>query len=321
MSDKEEDIGKPVTVARKIASHSKGKKSSASYSFEFNPITFPSLGPDVFRVTVKSVDNVVLLWLECKKTKQQWQATVKDISDTGPAGPVGLPEEVVYQSMKRAFELAMVSDEKCTIDRDDPVVDFVLEDGEATLVLTLSLMKGIWKPEFNFAMLPIGLDKIDVLEAQLRDAQDEIESMRAQLRDIDKSSSSAFICLSSALACAFGQIVVWNQNKTVREIPATHFCLSTDMKQVVIKKAGVYQVHVRLAGTNNANTAHLGLQLNGAEFAQCTQSSADSHQNTPQITELMELNVADVLQVRCGANSNSLTVAFANRFSIVYIGK
>ena len=35
--------------------------------------------------------------MECKKTKQQWQATVISIADCGPAG---VPEEAVIQFLK-----------------------------------------------------------------------------------------------------------------------------------------------------------------------------------------------------------------------------
>jgi hypothetical protein len=67
------------------------------FSYEFNPVKFPAHKGDVFRATVTSVDGGVVLWLESKKTKQQWQATVSNVADCGPAG---VPEEAVFQFMK-----------------------------------------------------------------------------------------------------------------------------------------------------------------------------------------------------------------------------
>lgn len=73
----------------------------------------------------------------------------------------------------------MISDDSKT-DRDDPTVDFIIEDSDVALVLTLS-MGGVWNPEFRFNLLPVGLEKTDVLEAQLRDAQEEIESLKSYI--------------------------------------------------------------------------------------------------------------------------------------------
>ncbi|CAN0225852.1 unnamed protein product, partial [Ectocarpus fasciculatus] len=269
-------------------------------AYEFSAITFPTHGASLFRATLRSVEEGVQVWVECKKTKQQWQATVTSVADCGPAG---VPEEAIIQFLK-------VISSGSKVGSDDPVVDFLAEGGEHSLVLTLSV-NGVWKPEFVFPMLPVGLDKMDILEAKLRDAQEEIVQLREKTPD--------FLTLTSRTACGHQQIVVWEQ-LTSREIPPV-FCLSEDKRQVTIMKAGVYQIHVRLAERSNANGAHLGLQLNGDDIAQCTQSDGSGHQNTPQITEILELAEGACLQVRCGANSSSLGIVNANRFSILLLGE
>jgi hypothetical protein len=114
----------------------------------------------------------------------------------------------MFLLFQRAFELAVVTDKDSKTSEDDPVVDFLLEEGEAQLVLSLSIMNGIWKPEFFFAMLPVGLDKMDVLEAKLRDAHEEIEAMRIQLLD----KEAVFISLHSTIPCAYEEKVVWDVN-------------------------------------------------------------------------------------------------------------
>ncbi len=81
-------------------------------------------------------------------------------------------------SIQKALELATVTDEKIKPDRDDPTVDFVRKGEEITLVLTLS-MGGVWKPQYVIDLFPVvGLDKVDVLEAKLRDAQEEIAALK-----------------------------------------------------------------------------------------------------------------------------------------------
>ena len=82
--------------------------------------------------------------------------------------------------IQKALELATVTDEKIEPDRDDPKVDFVRKGEEISLVLTLS-MGGIWKPQYVIDLFPVGLDKVDVLEAKLRDAQEEIAALKGAI--------------------------------------------------------------------------------------------------------------------------------------------
>ena len=117
----------------------------------------------------------------------------------------------------------------------------------------------------------MGLEKVDILEAKLRDATDEIELLRAQIKH---RLVPAFLSISSNTACANQQMVVWNASSPL-EIATSHFQLSADKTTVIILETGVYQVNVRLAGTNTANTQSMGLQVNDNEVAQCTQSDAN----------------------------------------------
>mmetsp|Transcript_22082 Transcript_22082/g.49089 ORF Transcript_22082/g.49089 Transcript_22082/m.49089 type:complete len:304 (+) Transcript_22082:61-972(+) len=296
----------------KTQSKAKGSSERKAFSFEFNKVKFPSQPSDVFRASVSSASEAVVLWVESKKSKQQWQASITKISDVGP---VGVPEGAVLAFLKKALELLSEQEEDAKTSADDPQVDLDQADGEMVLTLTLS-MGGIWKPEFVFALLPVGLEKVDMLEAKVRDAQEEIESLRAQLA---AGSAPAYLSISSATACGSQQMVAWDAAAPV-VIPASHFELSADKKQVTVLKEGLYQVNVRLAGTNYSNTQSLGLQVNAVEVAQCTQSDANGHQNSPQLHELMILKANDTLQVRCGADGHSQAVAEANRFTMLYLG-
>jgi hypothetical protein len=82
----------------KTTSEAKGSVTERkAFSFEFNKIKFPSQSLDVFRATVSSASEAVVLWVESKKSKQQWQASVTKI---GEVGPVGVPEEAVLAFLK-----------------------------------------------------------------------------------------------------------------------------------------------------------------------------------------------------------------------------
>ncbi len=77
-----------------------GKKERKPFQFEFSGINFPSRHGDLFRSSLTSVNNGVVIWLESKKSKQQWQATITDV---GECGPSGVPEDAVVAFMKVSF--------------------------------------------------------------------------------------------------------------------------------------------------------------------------------------------------------------------------
>jgi len=229
-------------------------------------------------------------------------------------GPAGIPDDAVLSFLKKAFELVTIGDKEIIVDKDDPMVDLLLKHGgEVSLVLTLS-MCGIWKPKFTFPLLPVGLDKIDVLEAKLRDAQEEIEIMKREKEDV------GFLSVSSKTCCAAQGFVVWDAIEP-KVINSNYFRMNTENREVTILQRGAYMIQVRLAGNNNGNGGSLGLQINGTDIARCMQSDANNHQNTPQIYEVVLLNVNDVLRVRWGGNQNSLADPLANRLTIIRLGK
>lgn len=220
---------------------------------------------------------------------------------------------------QRAFERIVIGSELSNEDKNEPDLDLQMTRGEAILTLTVS-MGGIWRPKFVFALLPVGLDKLDIIEAKLRDAHEEIEVLKARAAEADGLEIVRFFSVSSQTACGHLQIVQWDA-PAPREIPETLFQISADNRQVTILKTGVYQVYVRLGGNNTSNSNFVSLQLNGVDAAQCTQSDANGYQNSPQMTEIMRLKRKDVLQVKWNGNSNALDVVNANRFTIMLLGR
>ena len=75
--------------------------------------------------------------------------------------------------VQKAFELANEGTGTTKVGPEDPSVDIQPQGDEMVLTLTLNL-GGIWKPKYVFKLLPVELRKVNLLEAQLRDAQEEI---------------------------------------------------------------------------------------------------------------------------------------------------
>eukprot|EP01031_Cornospumella_fuschlensis_P039391 gene39392-47950_t len=301
-----------------------GKKDRKACSLEFNSIRFPAQKKDTFRATLTTVNEGVLIWVENKKTKQQWQTTVTDMAQCGPAG---FPEDAVIAFMEEAFELAAEGETKEAVGKplatssDCPSVDFEIGGEEVTLTLTISFGRA-WKPKFVFSLLPVALDKIDVLEAKLRDAQEELEHLRAGHPKV------AFLSLASKTACGPDDIVQWDDDEHLRA-PCDGFVISADNRQITVVHAGIYQVNVRLAGSNRSsyyfnNTC---LLLNDVEVASCDHSfctggykGGGTTYGTAQLQEILRIPPNGVLQVRCGFHGKSHGKALSNRFSILRLG-
>ena len=163
-----------------------------------------------------------------------------------------------------------------------------------------------------FTLLPVALEKVDLLEARLRDAHDEIEALRA-------GSTPSFLSISSKSSCPNNEIVLWDGDGPI--MSASHFKLSEDFKQVTILKTGVYQVNLRLGGHNKGNGNSTGLQLNGTDSAICVQCETNNQQNSAHINAILKLSVNDLLQVRCGFSSSSLPSQTTNNFTILFLGQ
>ena len=80
------------------------------FEFQMNSIKFPNI-EDVFRVQLsRSPEGQVQLWMENKRTKQQFQVTIEKFSDYGPSG---IPDEAVYAFLKVRALHAMLT--CCTV--------------------------------------------------------------------------------------------------------------------------------------------------------------------------------------------------------------
>ena len=157
----------------------------------------------------------------------------------------------------------------------------------------------------------MALEKVDLLEARLRDAHDEIEALRA-------GNTASYLSISSKTGCAYHQIVQWDGVGPL--MSASHYKLSDDFRQVSTFKEGVYQLSVRLGGSINGTGHFTSLQLNGVDIATCFHSGGNYHTKTAQINEVLKLSANDVLQIKCGFNIGSNAMQSGNRFTMLYLG-
>jgi hypothetical protein len=225
--------------------------------------------------------------------------------------------------------------EKVEAKDTDPSVDGTLISVSSIFKLDLTInVAGLWRPQYEFNLQALELNDIEVVKAHLRDAMEEIKSLKVALEsrdameemqeeieslraELELKTKGAFLSLSSSTATPNQQVVSWNGARGL--VSASHFDISADARIITIKQRGVYQIHCRLGQTNNGNCQHLGILINGVEIAQCLQSDANNHQNTAQITEVLEVAAGSTLTVRCGAISNSIANQLQTRLNIVLL--
>ena len=85
------------------------KTKKPPFRHDFNNVTFPQR-KHPFRATMSSAPDGVLLWLEDKTTKQQWQNTFTDVAGCGPPG---IPAEAIIVFTKVRMRLLMLSVVSC----------------------------------------------------------------------------------------------------------------------------------------------------------------------------------------------------------------
>ncbi|KAF0712853.1 Aste57867_4633 [Aphanomyces stellatus] len=151
---------------------------------ELLTVSFPSQSAThTFAVKMFLSDNEDLpmrLWLESNDTKHQWECLVLDTQNHVPKGAkYVLPWDSVVSSLKSGLE-HLASHATCECDY---VV--TLEDGDSghlRLALVLPYARSYYAT-YSFDLVPMAIEKVDIVHAQLRDVQAQLRVVQAQLYD------------------------------------------------------------------------------------------------------------------------------------------
>jgi hypothetical protein len=84
-------------ILRHQITHSKAMSITTTPEVEFEDVVFATLPSERFRARICTRNNGTLIWLECKRTKKQWQAIIDKI---GQCGSHNLPEDFVVNSLQ-----------------------------------------------------------------------------------------------------------------------------------------------------------------------------------------------------------------------------
>lgn len=242
--------------------------------------------------------------------------------------------------LKKALEQTVIdphSDEKATPMSSDASVDLLVNEKGVSLVLSVSFVG--FPLEYTFPLLPVARDPVELIEAQVRDAQDEIVYLKGLVRklnnivtnlpskrhskaDTSHKSTPALILRSStggAIASIYTAStvdVIWNQ---VSYSPDPTLQLAADKTHIVVNEKGIYQVNAKVSRCEIASKFHIKLLINDKHISTSHLSSISTSSSvcpvTAHINELLQLEVGDKVSIQYPAGTLSKD-AMENSFSI-----
>ena len=132
---------------------------------------------------------------------------------------------------------------------------------------------------FDLSVHTISLQEVDVLRAQVIDAQEEIEALKKPFKFISPRANSNTETRDT---------IVWPN--LVHNSCEKVFVLDTSNRKITVKESGVYQIHVRIGIANNTNIYPIFLHHNDSAIG----PALFGDRIAVQITEMLVLNANDI---------------------------
>lgn len=208
--------------------------------------------------------------------------------------------------------MALKSESKEEFKENDPYVEAVLED-EGAFVLTLSLPIMGFPVDFEFKLLPLAREHIDILETALRDAEDEILRLKTKLKS---STSNPFISLRTTNYTANTNV---NWNVLEHNSAPAIFVRSENQLTVQVKAAGFYHVNVRITSSDSGGAREVRVMKNNQVIANSCNGFNTGHNGSVHINDILQLNMNDEIYVFFVSNRNMTEIQTLHQFWIMKI--
>jgi len=292
-------------------------------NFILSRLSFSSQPNELFRVMTSPAEEGLILKIEKKSTQQQWQVT---ISDLGEHGPTGLPKAAVFEILKAALESCRKEDGSKKIQGEGGSnAEIDLEVGEEGMILVLDVPLFTGFPiTYTFELLPLGRDPLDVVEAQLHDAQDEIMSLKGEIKALNEKvvalentkPLSKRIALRSTSSTSNNAFMSWDQEDHCSD--AVLFVKAANHQTITVALEGLYLVNIRVCANDSGNTGNIQLLVDGNLVAQCWSSNPNAYYQNMIINDIIQLAAGATVQVRSVSNQGSTMEQVAtNSLSII----
>ncbi|KAG9414490.1 hypothetical protein AC1031_007897 [Aphanomyces cochlioides] len=225
--------------------------SALKVALNLSNVTFPSLnGSFRAQVSVSDYGLPMRIWIESKQSKGQWECVVKDIKEHFPKGATYvLPNSVVISSLQHGLSL-LDHDKKKKVDIVGCNVSLKeSRNGHMEMELTLTAF-GSLEACYLFALIPLSVEKVEILEAKIRDLEEALQKGPATF-------VSPYLTFTSTNSTRYNHLAVWNTIETTNE---RYFELNSAKNEITIRQAGLY--HIQMTAhmndwSNDCETFHL----------------------------------------------------------------
>ncbi|CAK4106180.1 unnamed protein product [Aphanomyces euteiches] len=273
-------------------------------ALSLSEIHFPA-HDDPFRVQMALTDGSDLpmrLWFENKQSKAQWECLVKDIQDRKPKDAnYVLPAPVVVNALQEALS-ALGSKHGDTNDCSLELKSS--KNGHLNLLTKLRFSSSLGA-EYSFDLVPIHMEKIDILEAKLRD-----------LEDANQSADSFFgLFATTTTKTLGGSSLLWTASQSYNE---EIFALESNVPSMTLAKKGMYKIQV--TGIREWSGGRcLNILVNGQPLASTPVQESFYWNSASHLLNATEESTT--LEISCHGNGHplledaTLTVVYLGRFS------
>ncbi|KAG9414586.1 hypothetical protein AC1031_007993 [Aphanomyces cochlioides] len=147
-------------------------------ALELSTVKFTSQpSSDAFRVQVWTSDDDIpmKIWLENKRSKEQWECVTRDVAEYAPKGAkYALPSPVIVASFLTALSTKDTAKGKAS----EYSVDLKAgSHGSMTLVFTMKAFER-FTAGYAFNLTSLEIAATDMLAAKIRDLQDEVAALK-----------------------------------------------------------------------------------------------------------------------------------------------
>ncbi|ETM00535.1 hypothetical protein L917_02746 [Phytophthora nicotianae] len=216
---------------------------TANINSEVEGVTTFALCCDAyFRYRISLKNEKMNLWLEDRSSKKQWQSGFLCIEDYVTAANVfadaSAADYVSYfqQCLECSSDSSSESQRKLISLKDDHL--------QVEMCIKIRLLLSVHEIKYVFKLQPVTVDRVDILEAKLKDQQEELEKLRGQGGQRER----AFV---------HAERVTWGNALKLQweSINSENFSLGSDVISIIFRTPGLYTISVLVNHRPLENTA------------------------------------------------------------------
>ncbi|TMW61194.1 hypothetical protein Poli38472_013657 [Pythium oligandrum] len=281
----------------------------------------------LFRYRVRVWQDALTIWLEDRTSKAQWQTVELKTKDFVVEDNMIPRADIVGYAQRFANALGVLETEnQSEYQRSLSTVD---KNGARHLQLAIQLHVGGFETqlEYDFVLMPVALERVDVLTSQVRDLSEELERLQTQIDEIEDEKRSkldkdlvkmkqaiqaitdkqearrelAYVQLTASNSANQSQTLKW----TISSEGYSHFSLSSKGDAVICGSAGLFMIMIHLQHDSSNQGTVFALNMNGTSVEKYSSYNRSGYANTSSYTTVRSMSKGDKLSIVYRGNNTA----------------